>query len=508
MLQEVEESLLYTLKDYYINNTFKYIKQLDSGKYPHVKNKHTGNFIPLTDKVLQRHLAHKETIGIFCKSKTKFISFDVDTGSEEDMQYLHETLVNNFHIGNKNILTSISGGKGYHVDIFFNEPMTFELAEDFYYQVLLECNFDASEVELRPRMNIGVKLPLGLNRVTGVKCSFIDWYTLNELPDNTIQDIAKLERNKFIQDNKLTKGTHKQKYNTKIYNREINRDRIFSDLRKHNTLKNTKTLTDVIVSIDFEATNIRTVTDNIKRVLERGYFTPNDSYKRHDYTLLIAIYLKEQRVEQKATQNEINLIMQATRERYKDLIKSSQEFTEKETQRIVNLVYTRNYKLLGQQQEIYLTQDELLDMLSVEHKQQRRLYIAMIGHAKRFNRTDEVFCMTFETMRAMNIRNNGTTMKKNLKELEDKGYIEIVRGGEINKELLNSYDIVQRLPNIYRIKKSFNQNTDKKVLVKADASNSDPIELLTKAYNNNVIEINDIRKHLSKYHFRLLKQSL
>lgn len=508
MLQEARESLLNTLKDYYINNTFKYIKQLENGKYPHVKNKHTKQFVPLTDETLQRHLEHKETIGIFCKRKTKFICFDVDTGNAEDMQYLHETLVNKFYIQDENILTSISGGKGYHVDVFFNEPMTFELAEDFYYKVLLECDFDVSEVELRPKMNVGVKLPLGLNRVTDVKCSFIDWYTLTELPDNTIQDIIKLDRNKFIQDNGLTKGTHKHKYNTKIYNREINSERIYSDLRKHNTSKDAKELTDVIVSIDFGAVSIRTVTDNIKRVLERGYFSPNDNHKRHNYTLLIAIYLKEQRVEQKATQNEINLIMKATRETYKDLIKSSQEFTERETQRIVNLVYTRNYKLLGQQQEIYLTQDEFLDILSIEHKQQRRLYTAMIGHAKRFNRIDEDFCMTFETMRAMNIRNNGTTMKKNLKELEDKGYIEIVRSGAIDKELLNSYEIVQRLPNLYRIKKSFNQNTDKKVLVKADASNSDPIELLSKAYKNNVIEINDIRKHLSKYHFRLFKQSL
>lgn len=507
MLQEAN-SLLDTLKDYYVNNRRKYIKQLDNGTYPHVKNKYTKNYVPLTDEVLQRHLEHKETIGIFCNSSVKFICFDIDTGNEDDLRLLVSTILEKSNVREENIATSSSGNKGYHVEIFFNEPLTFEIAEDFYYKILLECDFDASEVELRPRSNIGVKLPLGLNRVTGVKCSFIDWLTYAELPDASIKDVIKLDKYEFIRSNELTKNTHKIKYNTKIYNREINNKRIFDELSAYNDVNTAREMADIATSIDYSADEINTIVKKVVEVLERGYFTPNDLYKRHDYTYYISIFLKEQGVEQEATINQINQIMKSTRERFKDLIKSTEEFTIKETHRVVNLVYFKNYKLLKQQRDIYFTNEEFLDMLTIEKYQQRRLYLAMIGHSKRFNRTNESFCMTFETMRAMNIKNNGTDMRKNLDELAANGYIEIIRGGKIDAELFKSSGVVQRLPNIYRIKKSFNQNTPKKVLVKADASNSDAIDLLTKAYKNNVISINDVRINLSKYQFRKFKQSL
>lgn len=507
MLREAN-SLLNTLSDYYITNRSKYIKQLSNGSYPHVKNKYTKQFVPLTDRVLQRHLDHKETVGIFCNELTKFICFDVDTGSDEDLQLLVSTLIEQPGISEVNILTSFSGNKGYHVELFFNKPISYEVVEDFYYKVLLACDFDIDEVELRPKATIGVKLPLGLNQVTGVKCSFIDWLTFAELPDETIKSIVKLDKQEFIQRNELSRGKHRLKYNTKIYNRELNNQRITKELQQYNTKEQAQEIANVVTSLNFDVKNVNPAIHDIEKVLKRGYFEPYGSYKRHNYTFLIAIYLKEQRVEQKATQEVINKIMQATRENYKDLIKSSVEFTERETERIVKLVYLKDYKLLGQQVEIYFTLDELMNMLSIDSKQQRKLYLALIGHAKRFNRINEVFCMTYETMRAMNIKNNGTAMKQNLKELADNGYIEILRSGKYNQELLNSYNVTQKLPNLYRIKKSFNQNSDQKVFVKADTSNSNPIELLAKAYKNNVININDVKNYLSKYQFRKFKQSL
>lgn len=512
MLQEAN-SLLDTLKDYYVNYRRKYIVQLDNGAYPHVKNKYTKEFVPLTDKVLERHLEHKETIGIFCGNSVKFICFDIDTGKEEDLRLLVSTLLEKTNVREENIATSVSGNKGYHVEIFFDKPLTFEIAEDFYYKILLECDFDADEVELRPRSNIGVKLPLGLNRVTGVKCNYIDWLTYAEIPDRSIQDVVKLDKYEFIRSNELTKNTHKIKYNSKIYNREINNKRIFNELRAYNDVDTAKEMADMATSIDYSASEVNSIIASVVEVLERGYFTPKDMFKRHDYAYFISIFLKEQGVEQEATINKINQIMLSTREQFKDLIKSSEEFTVSETERIVNLVYSKNYKLIKQQHDIYFTNEEFLDMLTIEKYQQRRLYLAMLGHSKRFNRTNKTFCMTFETMRAMNIKNNGTDMSKNLKELADNGYIEIIRGGKINEELLKSHGVVQRLPNIYRIKKSFNQNTPKKVLVKADASNSDAIDLLTKAYKNNVIDFKTIKtayknKQLSRRQFYKFKQSL
>lgn len=507
MLQEAN-SLLNTLKDYYINNRQKYITQRDNGTYPHAKNKYTNKLIPLSDKTLQRHLEHKETVGIFCSDSVKFICFDIDTGCKEDLRLLVSTLIENFYVQEQNILTSISGNKGYHVEIFIDKAMTFAIAEDFYYKVILECDFDTKDVELRPKANIGVKLPLGLNRVTGNKCKFIDWLTLAELPDDAIKSVVKLDKYAFISNNGLTKNTYKLKYNTKIYNQEVNNKRIASDLSTYNDVDTAKEIADAITSINFDENTVDSVTDNVIKVLERGYFTPTDNRRRHEYTLLISIFLKEQGVDQEATINQIIQVMKATRERFKDLIKSTEEFTERETQRIVKLVYLKDYKLLGQRKNIYYVNDELLDMLTIKNKQQRRLYLAMIGHSKRYNRANEKFCMTFETMRAMNIKNNGTAMRKNLDELAANGYIEIIRGGAIDKELLNSQGVVQRLPNIYRIKKCFNQNSDQKVLVKADAGNSDAIELLSNAYKNNAIDINDVRNHLSRRQYDKFKQSL
>ena len=171
---------------------------------------------------------------------------------------------------------------------------------------------------MRPRSNIGVKLPLGLNRVTGVKCKFIDWLTYAELPDASIKDVIKLDKYEFIRSNELTKNTHKIKYNTKIYNREINNKRIFDELSAYNDVNTAREMADIATSIDYSADEINTIVKKVVEVLERGYFTPNDLYKRHDYTYYISIFLKEQGVEQEATINQINQIMKSTRERFKD----------------------------------------------------------------------------------------------------------------------------------------------------------------------------------------------
>ena len=56
--------------------------------------------------MLQRHLEHKETIGIFCNSSVKFICFDIDTGNEDDLRLLVSTILEKSNVREENIATS------------------------------------------------------------------------------------------------------------------------------------------------------------------------------------------------------------------------------------------------------------------------------------------------------------------------------------------------------------------------------------------------------------------
>lgn len=86
--------------------------------------KWTENKYALNDQMILKHLIQQKTIGVFAGSIiTSFMCFDIDVKDNELAKWVVYKIVDclqNLGIAGKYIHISLSGSKGYHVDVFFN----------------------------------------------------------------------------------------------------------------------------------------------------------------------------------------------------------------------------------------------------------------------------------------------------------------------------------------------------------------------------------------------------
>lgn len=151
-----------------------------------------GNtFIPKTDDVPRRldnravcgHVNCKYAIGVYAgMQSSKFISFDVDTGRKEDVKSIISILTE-AGFPKEKIYVSSSGGKGYHVEMFFNGLMFTNVLQALYEYVCEEGGFDPKKIEFRPTHKQAIKLPLSVHPRTGNMCWFVDRDTLEPIRD-------------------------------------------------------------------------------------------------------------------------------------------------------------------------------------------------------------------------------------------------------------------------------------------------------------------------------------
>lgn len=141
--------------------------------------KKDGKPIYLNNAYLWNHVKRKYAIAVFAGARaSKFICLDVDTMDEKvtrDIVLALETIGiprNMLHI-------STSGGKGYHIDLFFDDLMyTKDLLHLYEYlktQVGMRC------VEFRPTHKQSIKLPLSIHGRTGNVCWYLDRDTLKPI---------------------------------------------------------------------------------------------------------------------------------------------------------------------------------------------------------------------------------------------------------------------------------------------------------------------------------------
>lgn len=142
-----------------------------------------GETKKLNNKVLIGHLNQKYAVGVYAGPRSsKFVCFDVDLPEPECVRMVVRTLVN-IGFPKDRIYVSSSGGKGYHVEMFFNEPMYTNTLRDLYELLLSEAKLDKHKVEFRPTYGQSIKLPLSKHPKTGNVCCFLDPDTLEPIND-------------------------------------------------------------------------------------------------------------------------------------------------------------------------------------------------------------------------------------------------------------------------------------------------------------------------------------
>ena len=485
MLQADIQMLVDAFNKLYITYRKKFILQQSDGSYHTVKK-------PLNDYWLHEHVKRNQTVGVFCGSITKFICFDIDTGKDakRDMLYLYDVLINHFDIARDYINVSISGGKGYHIDICYDKPIELHLAKLFYENVLNYTGYDQSQIELRPLFTNGVKLPNGKHQKTNRICWYIDPLTQTKHNLNHILNIKQLDTEQFIKAQQL-----KEQY-------EIEQELPADEMTEMQLEKSMQSLLDTLDLSIYEVDNL--LNEDLPDILERRILKyPNT---RNKYTLLLAIYLKDMGHTINDSMAIIDDVMLNTKAYYKGFIQSSKRHIQRETAKIVKHTHKKNYTIHQLQRDVWLYEDEIKDILSIKGIHLQRLYTSMLIHAKRYSTVSQPFYMAYSVMTNMGNDNNGSRLKSYISQLSDR--IEVVESNVIDIERSSREGFKINKPNVYHIKKSFNQNSRQKVLVKADMTNVNIFDLLQEAYNGNVISLADIKLNLSKRQFNKFKQSL
>lgn len=181
----------------YVNNSAKYVVCRDGVIYqPKEKDDQRPQY--LTMKKIQGHLAGFFNIGVFASNiSAKFICFDIDVDDKELVMRVIDRLVD-LGFSRKYIYPSISGGKGYHVEIFVDEPVRNETLYKLYRAVVEGGGFDKHVVEFRPQKGLSVRMPLSEHYKTGQVGWYCDAETLEPIESQDyLFEIKQMRRESF-----------------------------------------------------------------------------------------------------------------------------------------------------------------------------------------------------------------------------------------------------------------------------------------------------------------------
>ena len=170
---ENDNPILRRLIELYVTSRERYILCLRSGHIITAKRK-DGRYCRLSDNVLKKHLEQAYAVGVFADSYgSRFICFDVDDGNPETVRAVITGLTG-LGFQEDDVHVSFSGGKGHHVEMFFDERISSVRLQALYSHVIAAQGLDPRKVELRPTHTASIKLPLSIHARTGNMCWFVD----------------------------------------------------------------------------------------------------------------------------------------------------------------------------------------------------------------------------------------------------------------------------------------------------------------------------------------------
>lgn len=446
-LGEENKEVVEAIKELYITTRKRFILQYvnkkgESGyRVPRRAIKQDGKTVsyqPLvfSDGWLHSHVKGVSTVGTYSNPYfTKFICFDVDTKDESRETTLN--LVNTLeemNISREDIHVSLSGDKGYHVEIFFDRTISTENLKSFYNKVLERSGDKPSEVEFRPTDTQGVKIPLGIHLRTGNRCWYVDNTTLKPIEDsNYILGIRRVDSELFISEQLELEDV--------IFLKEEEADEF-------------EKLTD---GVSLSAIDLLGIKKDLKVILERNELIEKDS--RNKITLAMSMYLRDEGKELKTAEGIINSVMLNTKETMEGYIDSSTTKIQRETRKIVRYVYRKGLTLVRRSNEVRLYKEEILDVLSIKKWEAKKLYLTMIMFYKRMGYLqNQEFPMSYSMMSAMGNTKNISRCLSLISNLQSLGYVEIRSRGEFDAEKTKREGKFMRKVNRYKIKKVYKQD--------------------------------------------------
>ena len=185
----------------YVNNSSRYVRCEDGMIWVPKEKAKTNDPeekrppLHLNMAMLCGHVNGRFNVAVFASQKSaKFICFDIDYSDIEILKAVVDTLVD-LGFDRRDIHPSVSGGKGFHVEIFFDKPMANAALKRLYEGVIAAGGFDRHKVEFRPTPNQAVRLPLSRHYKTGVVGWYLDPETLQPIESQDyIYEIQQVSR--------------------------------------------------------------------------------------------------------------------------------------------------------------------------------------------------------------------------------------------------------------------------------------------------------------------------
>ncbi|MFD2046458.1 hypothetical protein ACFSTA_19120 [Ornithinibacillus salinisoli] len=427
------KEIINKINELYIIKRSKYLVLNNKGNYITTDTSKGGKAFPLNDYIVQRHLEGKATFGVFStKRASKFICFDVDVKDDLKAKWTTYKVVHSLtEIGvpDNYIHISHSGNKGYHVEIFFNQPIENYLLKEFYTRVLNNADLldiDYGAVEFRPTANQGVKLPLGRHFKTkgNKRCWYVNYDKRLE-PVRSYNYILKIEQ----MDSRVI-------YDILVREKDIllEEDVIEVDKAEEYIEQKYKPLPIYKQNIDKEET-----VEQIENILTNGLSMTGT---RNNSLFKLAKYFKWKGLSREQTKQELLNWMkwQDTR-----LYTSKWDICLKDIEHISTYVFANDVQLTVEKSEVVITYNEILQVIQTcKSKNEKLLAYCMLIHSKRYSNQSGVFYMTFEQMAKASGLAEKTT-RRLIKKLVEINAIDIV---ERNQKQEGTH---KKKPNKYKV---------------------------------------------------------
>lgn len=425
------ESIIKKINELFITYRKTYLLQyeLNQGDCKYREVKHY-----LTDTIIDKHLANQLTVGIKLGAGglTKFFTFDVDIKDnkyecQDVTRKLVNLLIDHYGIPKNDIHVSTSGQKGYHVDLYFTDVIPESKLIPFYEEVLRNLNETPRRIERRPTTGQGVKLPLGMHKATNQICHYVDNQTFEELNIEYFLNIQPMNRDEFCQD-------------------------ILSQCSVTKTTKNKPK-----INVEYHPDGMSK--EELKIIFEENHLLCGGT--RNNFTLYGAMLLKEQGYSEQDTCKKILSVLENTlsSEKTSQYIRSaSKDDLRKETARVIQTVYDRDYKLARSPHntKIDFCYEEIQLLISIGNVALIRLAFVLLVHAKRYANDEGIFFCTYEQLSKHGVDKNRGRVLKRLKQLASFGFLVIISQGKYSEVTK------KKSPNLYRINNDFSDRDGKK----------------------------------------------
>lgn len=488
------------INELYITTRYKYLKMYSEGEYITLNKKVKQEDKQLADWMIKKHLYGEFSIGVFGADNkgNKFICFDIDV-KEDNKKATHLTyqLVNTLvelGVPDEYINISLSGHKGFHVEIFFEQLIPSKLANSFYDLVINVGGYERSKVELRGiGIERGVKIPLGVHQETKQRCWFVD--ISNQL--RPIEDMFYILNIKKMDVSKIIYILESQKDITDEYNK--------SQFKWRNKSDNKITIDD-INSVYKPLKEYRQNVDEqetlgyILNILKNGI-----PYKgsRHNCLFAIAKYFKCQ---EGMDAHEIEqALIRWMSEQDKKMYSASWETCLKEIKRLAKYVHKKDIKMTIDKEHIipFLYKSEVDIILEIKDKNKKLALSALILHGRRYSCRGDVFYMTYEQMsKATGL--GRTALTKYINEFERLKYIEVIERNKVVKYANGEYG---KKPNKYKIlfNKNLELSNEEKYVFNNVNIKDDYLNMMCQFYDNKQLKLSLPRRQYDElYRYRKL----